>query len=258
MTVLDNVLVGGLLRHDVPRARQLAAQCLDRVGLSAIMGKLAADLSFPEQARVELARALCTGPRVFLLDEVMAALNDAEMDALLDLIRTLRGIRHFVHRRRASHAGHHAAVQPDHCCRSARKSPRRARRDCGESDRDRGLPGEIHGNAGGGSMSLLQIQGLTAAYDRSPVLHGVSLEVPEGGFVAVVGANTAARARCCAAFPDCWTGSRAASVSTGGKSCARRPSHPRVRHCPCAGRPARVPRHDSRGKPLSGRLRASA
>ena len=90
MTVLDNVLVGGLLRHDVPRARQLAAQCLDRVGLSAIMGKLAADLSFPEQARVELARALCTGPRVFLLDEVMAALNDAEMDALLDLIRTLR------------------------------------------------------------------------------------------------------------------------------------------------------------------------
>ena len=46
MTVLDNVLVGGLLRHDVPRARQLAAQCLDRVGLSAIMGKLAADLSF--------------------------------------------------------------------------------------------------------------------------------------------------------------------------------------------------------------------
>lgn len=91
MTVLDNVLVGGLLRHDVPRARQLAAQCLDRVGLSAIMGKLAADLSFPEQARVELARALCTGPRVFLLDEVMAALNDAEMDALLDLIRTLRG-----------------------------------------------------------------------------------------------------------------------------------------------------------------------
>ncbi|AYD65882.1 ABC transporter ATP-binding protein [Achromobacter spanius] len=90
MTVLDNVLVGGLLRHDVPRARQVARDNLDRVGLSAIAAKPAGELSFPEQARVELARALCTDPKVFLLDEVMAALNESEMDALLDLIRTLR------------------------------------------------------------------------------------------------------------------------------------------------------------------------
>jgi len=90
MTVLDNVLVGGLLRHDVPRARKLARDSLDRVGLSAIAPKPAGELSFPEQARVELARALCTDPKVFLLDEVMAALNESEMDALLDLIRTLR------------------------------------------------------------------------------------------------------------------------------------------------------------------------
>ncbi|MFY0480643.1 ABC transporter ATP-binding protein [Achromobacter marplatensis] len=90
MTVLDNVLVGGLLRHGVPRARQVARDNLDRVGLSAIAAKPAGELSFPEQARVELARALCTNPKVFLLDEVMAALNEAEMDALLDLIRTLR------------------------------------------------------------------------------------------------------------------------------------------------------------------------
>ncbi|MCD0503929.1 ABC transporter ATP-binding protein [Bordetella petrii] len=90
MTVLDNVLVGGVLRHDVPRARQLAGQNLERVGLSAIAGKLAGELSFPEQARVELARALCTDPKVFLLDEVMAALNDSEMDDMLDLIRQLR------------------------------------------------------------------------------------------------------------------------------------------------------------------------
>ncbi len=90
MTVLDNVLVGGLLRQDVPRARQLARDNLDRVGLSAIAAKPAGELSFPEQARVELARALCTDPKVFLLDEVMAALNETEMDALLDLIRTLR------------------------------------------------------------------------------------------------------------------------------------------------------------------------
>ncbi|BEG74861.1 ABC transporter ATP-binding protein [Achromobacter xylosoxidans] len=90
MTVLDNVLVGGLLRHDVARARRVARDNLDRVGLSAIAPKPAGELSFPEQARVELARALCTDPKVFLLDEVMAALNESEMDALLDLIRALR------------------------------------------------------------------------------------------------------------------------------------------------------------------------
>ncbi|WP_202730673.1 ABC transporter ATP-binding protein [Achromobacter xylosoxidans] len=90
MTVLDNVPVGGLLRHDVARARRVARDNLDRVGLSAIAAKPAGELSFPEQARVELARALCTDPKVFLLDEVMAALNESEMDALLDLIRALR------------------------------------------------------------------------------------------------------------------------------------------------------------------------
>ncbi|MCD0503930.1 ABC transporter ATP-binding protein [Bordetella petrii] len=42
-------------------------------------------------------------------------------------------------------------------------------------------------------MSLLQIEGLSARYDRNPVLEDVSLQVPEGGFVAVVGANTAGK-----------------------------------------------------------------
>ncbi len=42
-------------------------------------------------------------------------------------------------------------------------------------------------------MNLLQIEGLTARYDRNPVLEDVALAVPEGGFVAVVGANTAGK-----------------------------------------------------------------
>lgn len=90
MTVLDNVLVGGLLRLSIPQARALAEKTLDRVGLANIAGKMAGGLSFPERARVELARALCTGPKIPLLDEVMAALNDSEMDAVLALIKSLR------------------------------------------------------------------------------------------------------------------------------------------------------------------------
>lgn len=89
-SVLDNVLTAGLLRHDVDAAREEALKCLDRVGLRAIAHQRAGLLSFPERARVELARALCTDPKVLLLDEVMAALNPVEMQEVMDLIRSLR------------------------------------------------------------------------------------------------------------------------------------------------------------------------
>ena len=89
-SVLDNVLTAGLLRHGVEAARGEALKCLERVGLRDVAHKLASDLSFPERARVELARALCTAPKVLLLDEVMAALNHAEMTEIMQLIRSLR------------------------------------------------------------------------------------------------------------------------------------------------------------------------
>lgn len=89
-TVLDNVLIGGLMRHDIPHARDLAKTCLERVGMLSIADKIARDLSFPERARVEVARALCTEPKALLLDEAMAALNHAEMDDFMNLVRTLR------------------------------------------------------------------------------------------------------------------------------------------------------------------------
>ncbi|GJD34954.1 ABC transporter ATP-binding protein [Methylobacterium aerolatum] len=89
-SVLDNVLIGGLLRRDVAGARAFAAECLARVGLTGIADKKAGDLSFPERARVEVARALATEPTVLLLDEVMAALNHAETAEIVALLRQLR------------------------------------------------------------------------------------------------------------------------------------------------------------------------
>jgi branched-chain amino acid transport system ATP-binding protein len=89
-TVLENVLTAGLLHHGVEVARSEALKCLERVGLKDVAQKQAGDLSFPERARVELARALCTAPKVLLLDEVMAALNPAEMNEIMRLIRVLR------------------------------------------------------------------------------------------------------------------------------------------------------------------------
>lgn len=90
MTVLDNVVVGALLRNDVKQAHQWAMRCLERVGLAHIAGKTAGDLSFPERARIEVARCLATRPTVLLLDEVMAALNSVEMEEIMTLLRSLR------------------------------------------------------------------------------------------------------------------------------------------------------------------------
>jgi len=89
-SVLDNVLIGALLRSNVAEARKIAESCLERVGLAGIANKLAKDLSFPERARVEVARSLATQPKVLLLDEVMAALNRVEMQEIMALIRKLR------------------------------------------------------------------------------------------------------------------------------------------------------------------------
>lgn len=88
-TVLENVLIGALNRHALPDAREWAKQCLARVGISAISDKLAGGLSFPEKARVEVARALAAEPKVILFDEVMAALNSVEMEDVMALIRSL-------------------------------------------------------------------------------------------------------------------------------------------------------------------------
>ena len=90
LTVLDNVLTGGLLRLSLAEAGALARVNLEKVGMAHIAHKRAADLTFPEKALVEMARALCTQPKVVLLDEVMAALNESEMDHVLALIRKLR------------------------------------------------------------------------------------------------------------------------------------------------------------------------
>ncbi|MEN4919019.1 ABC transporter ATP-binding protein [Achromobacter spanius] len=73
-------------------------------------------------------------------------------------------------------------------------------------------------------MSLLQIRGLTASYDRSPVLHDVSLEVPQGGFIAVVGANTAGKStllRCISGLLDRVSG----NIVFDGQDISRLPPH---------------------------------
>ena len=92
LTVLENVLVGALER--VAHRRQavtIAEEVLALTGLAEKAGQLGHSLTLPDRKRLELARALATGPKVLLLDEVMAGLNPTETTRLIDLIRTIHG-----------------------------------------------------------------------------------------------------------------------------------------------------------------------
>jgi branched-chain amino acid transport system ATP-binding protein len=68
------------------RAREVAAQ----VGMAGMLDQPAADLTVAGRKRLELARTLATGPKLLLLDEVMAGLNPSEIVEIVDIVRRIR------------------------------------------------------------------------------------------------------------------------------------------------------------------------
>jgi branched-chain amino acid transport system ATP-binding protein len=106
MTALENVMVGADTHHKtgvltalfrLPRfwreergGRDLAHDLLNFVGIRGRAGELARNLSYGEQRRLEIARALATRPKLLCLDEPAAGFNPAEKESLLQLIRRIR------------------------------------------------------------------------------------------------------------------------------------------------------------------------
>jgi branched-chain amino acid transport system ATP-binding protein len=95
MSILDNVVVGAFLRHPHRRdALAGAGEVLEFTGLKELQHQRARSLGTPGRKRLEIARVLATSPRLMLLDEVLAGLNPAELQAGIDLLRRVhaRGI----------------------------------------------------------------------------------------------------------------------------------------------------------------------
>ncbi|HLW46747.1 MAG TPA: ABC transporter ATP-binding protein [bacterium] len=93
MTVRQNVAVPSLFRaaraSGVAEALDRADGVLDLVGLGAKRALPARALTTPDLRRLELAKAIALGPRLMLLDEVMAGLTPAETDAEMALLRRI-------------------------------------------------------------------------------------------------------------------------------------------------------------------------
>ena len=95
MTVLENVALGSLFgragaHRKEEEALKLAREALSFVGLVDRSHDSVGNLNLHEQRFLELARAIAGQPRLLVLDEVMAGLNDAELDASIKIIRTIR------------------------------------------------------------------------------------------------------------------------------------------------------------------------
>ncbi len=91
MTVEENIMTGTFLHtNSRKKAKEAAAEILELTGLTAKKDILGANLTIVDKKRVEIARALATKPKILMLDECMAGLNQTEIKDVMDLCRKLK------------------------------------------------------------------------------------------------------------------------------------------------------------------------
>jgi branched-chain amino acid transport system permease protein len=171
---------------------------------------VAGALAYADRRRLELARALALRPRLLLLDEPGAGMNQAEKDRLLDVLQRLnaegltvllvdhdmrlvmRACQHLVvlnfGRRIAE--GPPAEISENHDVITAYLG---TRRDPSTLRSDRGIARYARDSTVRTAPALLEVRDLEVAYGSVRAVQGVSFDVGEGECVAVLGANGAGK-----------------------------------------------------------------
>jgi len=90
LTVFETLLAAAHSKLPARAARDMAADCMERVGLAGKQNRLCRDLPLLDQKALEIGKALATQPRMILLDEVMAGLRPSETGRVVDLIQAAR------------------------------------------------------------------------------------------------------------------------------------------------------------------------
>jgi branched-chain amino acid transport system ATP-binding protein len=213
LTARENVLVAAEMRrgwaHDRSRSPGVIAdEILERVGLQAVADDRVDRLPTGTARLVELGRALATQPRVLLLDEPSAGLNETETSTLGELLREVAGSGlavllvehdmsfvmgtceriHVLDFGRIISVGTPRDVQADDTVRAAY---------LGEAEeRERKQPAAASGDgdaSGEAAPPALELVNIKAGYGTIDVLQGVSLTVPTGSVFALLGPNGAGK-----------------------------------------------------------------
>jgi branched-chain amino acid transport system permease protein len=215
LSARENVLVAAEMRRSWARDRSTSPavvtdEIMARVGLESVADERVDRLPTGTARLVELGRALATQPRVLLLDEPSAGLNESETATLGTLLREVAGsglavllVEHdmaFVMGTceqiqvldfgRIISVGTPAEVQADESVRAAY---------LGEAEeRAAKTPASVSGDGNGAAATderppALELRDIRAGYGTIDVLHGVSLTLPSGSVFALLGPNGAGK-----------------------------------------------------------------
>jgi branched-chain amino acid transport system ATP-binding protein len=220
LTVRENVATGAMFgargaSRSAAQARHAADEVLERIGIADMRNRTATELTIPDLKRLELAKALAMDPQLLFLDEVMAGLNQAEIEKAMELILSINrsGVTLFViehvmkaimgisdrlvvlHYGRKIAEGDPKEIVESPAVIEAYLGERFARRvEAAGVENALIEPGTfLKAPPAPAGDTLLEVKNLASGYGEVQILRDVSLEVKDKEIVALIGANGAGK-----------------------------------------------------------------